>query len=255
MNTKNEVAAKALDEARDIFKRLYISADLNGPESDNFMRGMRKLKNAADSLTQSPRIEDRAGVDVDGLKALAKREKSASGVFLRRATEGTDSLYRLAVEHGASEVGAAQLAHDINGEVNEMQSLVYTLAGALQATPSAAVGEVVPVAEIGMGEKPDGLGSRMSFTRLLDGAKALPAGKYLLYTTPTKPDHMVDAEMAKDAARWRTARNNQGTGLRLITWDPKAHEELQVMFPSQKLCDEYADAMLNATQGGKGEGE
>lgn len=50
----------------------------------------------------------------------------------------------------------------------------------------------------------------------------------------------------KDAGRWKVVRDGRGPGLRLITWDPKAHEELQVMFPSQKLCDEYADDAIDA---------
>lgn len=45
-----------------------------------------------------------------------------------------------------------------------------------------------------------------------------------------------------DAERWRAARDNTGDGIRIITWDHKAEEELQVMFPSPILCDEYADA-------------
>lgn len=49
---------------------------------------------------------------------------------------------------------------------------------------------------------------------------------------------------ARDGARWRAARNNTGDGLRLIRWNSKAPEELQVMFPSPALCDLDADDAL-----------
>lgn len=54
------------------------------------------------------------------------------------------------------------------------------------------------------------------------------------------------AEESVDASRWRAVRDNQGDGLRIIEWDHKATEEMQVMFPSKRLCDEYADAATGA---------
>jgi len=57
----------------------------------------------------------------------------------------------------------------------------------------------------------------------------------------------------KDAERWKAVRDNRGPGLRLITWAPNECEELQVMFPSQKLCDEYADSTIDAALNADGE--
>lgn len=49
-----------------------------------------------------------------------------------------------------------------------------------------------------------------------------------------------------DAARWRAARNNTGDGIRIVLWNHKQPDELQVMFPSPTLCDSYADAAMLA---------
>jgi len=57
----------------------------------------------------------------------------------------------------------------------------------------------------------------------------------------------------KDACRWLAVRDNRSAGLRLITWDPKAREEFQVLFPSQKLCNDLADEAIDAALNPAGE--
>lgn len=56
-----------------------------------------------------------------------------------------------------------------------------------------------------------------------------------------------------DAYRWRQARDNHGDGLRLIKWNHSAIEELQVLFPSPILCDEYANKAIDAARHAQGD--
>lgn len=66
--------------------------------------------------------------------------------------------------------------------------------------------------------------------------------------------HPAPADVARDAERWRTVRNNTGNGLRVVQWNSGAIEELQVLFPSPVLCDAEADAAMAAQRGEAGRG-
>lgn len=64
--------------------------------------------------------------------------------------------------------------------------------------------------------------------------------------------HAAEIERnAMDAEKWRAARDNTSDGLRIIQWNHKACEELQVLFPSPTLCDQYAEEAISkdATHG------
>jgi len=181
--------------------------------------------------TQSPRIEDRAAGDVEGQREAFERWARDAhnhsiiltqhdGYYIQRDAKFAWAVWRAAL---ASATPSAE--QDITELVCIPGSVCPTCKQALHVTPSAAVGEGVPVAKV--------ISRLPKQTPEVSWFDAYPPVGALLYTIPTKPGHMVVPIEPTEAIEQAAADYLDSPVKAYGLWK----------------------AMLNATQGGKGEGD
>jgi len=257
MNTKKEEPTEAEDAAAAYCQRIGLQ---NG--SIEYSEALWAFKAGVRS-TQSPRLEDRAAGDL--LSAMDRACKVFAVLYAKYQTK----------------IGPyASQAQQSNVELRHARDAVAKMIGAAalaSATPSAAVGEVYTMEALVPGGE---VRCHVSLNR------PLPAGTKL-YTTPTKPGHMVvperrTAKLYADESREGQARaadhdagwnacidavlklNATSTaskpGHMVVEIDTLKHALKALRRGANDTLDgriaaDDIENLLNPTQGGKGEGE
>jgi len=176
---------------------------------------MNSTQSSREMTVSENRVETRDGCTLvfGALSLIQVRDLSRDG---SRDDVMSPDLARLAgasFAYGSADAVAALLARSHAGKLSAQRP-----AKPAQHHPhDAAVDDLTDaVATVSIGPRADALGNRMTFTRLTEAGKQLPAGKYPLYTHFVPAD---DRKVHQEAARWRVVRELDGATISAILGD------------------------------------